>query len=354
MVKPQVNLADLKSIPAAKTLWQVNTGQGNKNYERLYPFVEGQQILTAGNGSVKAWNLNNGAGRWSTEIGEHITAGVNGGDGRAFVGTNDGSIVALDSETGIILWVRRIGNEILSISAVVDNYVVFQTSDGHLTAMNADSGKLAWKQLRSSNGITLRGASTPIISEGLVISGSANGTITAVKLNDGQLVWESVLSVPRGSNELERITDIDGRMKNLGSALFAVAHEGQIAGIKLESGEVVWANRFASPAGVDANPQGLYTVSQTGEVWRFDPQSGEPLWKMAELSGYSPGTPIIDGSNIVLTDSEGYLNWIEQEKGTIIARSKGDNASYTTPPVVVNDRVYSFGRSGILAAHSVR
>ncbi len=352
---PPKELKTIQATANARTLWQVDTGSSSgKDYVRLHPYVDDTAVIVAGGGSASAWNKDNGGLLWKTPISEEITGGVNGGDDLVFLGTSAGSAVALDRNSGKIRWIERLNSEVLSVSRAEKGRVVFRTTDGTLSGLSTQTGEIVWQQIRPTPPLSLRGAGVPLIVSGLVMAGFDNGTITAFDLSAGTGVWEAILSVPRGRNDLDKITDIDGRLQDVGSALFAASYNGQIAGINMADGKIGWSQPFSSYTGVDADSGGLYTANQDGDIWKLNPQTGAPVWKMDDLQGRSPMTPILLGNYLLIGDFEGYLHWVNNTNGQIVARTRSDSAGYTVPPVKNGNVIYTFGKSGVLAAHTIQ
>jgi len=150
------------------------------------------------------------------------------------------------------------------------------------------------------------------------------------------------------------MTDVDGEMKALGEALFAASYNGRIAGINMRDGSVAWAAPYSSYTGVDADPNGLYTSNDAGDLWKLEPLSGNPVWKMDDLQRRQPTAPALLGQYLVIGDYQGYLHWINTSNGQVAARSQGDKTGYTVAPVKDGNVVYTLGKSGLLAAFSVQ
>lgn len=347
-------LADFQPSANVTTRWQVNTSNSSKQYTRISPYLSDSAIFVAGGKTVSAWNKSNGAALWRTPVAETVTGGVNGGGGQVFVGTADGSAIALNAANGQVQWAGRLSSEVLAVSNPDQDIVVFRTADGKLNALSASNGELLWQRKKPTPPLSIRGAGVPIAVGGIVVAGFDDGTVTAFELKTGRGLWEAILSVPRGSNDIEQITDVDGRLKVLGSALFASSYRGRIAGINMQNGQTAWAKNFASDVGVEASPQSVFAVNQQGEIWRLNPQNGEPYWKSDNLQTRSPTTPTLVDNYIVSGDVEGYLHWMNAENGQMAARLRSDPGGYNVPPVSDGNVVYSFGKSGILAAHTLQ
>ena len=112
---------------------------------------------------------------------------------------------------------------------------------------------------------------------------------------------------------------------------------------------MAWAKRFSSSTGVDADPQGLYSSDSKGNIWKFRPQTGEPIWKMDDLMRREPTAPILFNSALLIVgDKQGNLHWINATNGQFVARLQGDPGGYAVAPVIKDNAAYVFGKSGIL------
>lgn len=352
---PPQALQAIQTSANVATVWQANTGSNTaKEYVRLYPYVNDKAVFVAGGGSASAWDKRSGQLIWRKAISEEITAGVNGGEGLVFLGTTEGNAIALDSRNGEIRWVEQLDSEVLSISAARNNRVAFRSIDGKLSGLSTQTGETVWQQTRPTPILSLRSAGVPVIVGDVVVAGFDNGTLTAFDLESGTGFWEALLSIPRGGNDLDKITDVDGKLAVVGSALFAAGYNGQIAGVDLREGNIAWAKPFSSHAGVAANQEGVYASNERGEIWKLRPKTGEPIWKMDDLLRRSPTAPTLLGNYIVVGDFAGYLHWINTQTGKIDARQRSDTQGYTVAPVAEGRFIYTFGRSGVLAAHTLQ
>jgi len=346
-LKPVTNTINIRKA------WQVNTGSASK-FSKTRPYISGETIYVAGNNIASAWHKNTAKPLWKINVGEIISAGVNGGaNNQLFIGTSNGNAISLDARNGKILWIERLNSEILSVSRAHDNRVVFRTIDGKLHGLTSNTGEIIWQQSQPTPALSLYGASVPQIignsSNSFVISGFDNGKIAAYSLQNGSPVWVSTLAEPRGQSELDRMVDIDGKMKVMGKALFANSLNGNNAGISLKNGQLAWAKSFSSATGIDADPQGLYSSDTTGNVWKFQPLTGLPVWKMDDLKRYEPTTPILFNSSLlVVGDKKGNLHWINTTTGKFVGRVQGDPAGYSVAPLVAGNAVYALGKSGVL------
>lgn len=355
---PLKRLKKVTTTINAKKAWQVGTGNP-MGENKIHPYLDNQAIFIAGGNSASSWQKSTGKLLWKSSIGETVSAGVNGTFAinsqshkaqQVFVGTTNGNAIALDANTGKIKWIERLSSEVLSISPSKNNRVAFRTVDGKLHGLNSNTGELIWQRSQKTPALTQSGASVPIIVSPFVIAGFDNGKIAAYSLQNGKPAWEVTMALPRGDTELDRIIDIDGKLKPLGNALFAASLNGSSSGINLENGKQAWSRDFSSPSGVNVDPQGFYSSDDKGNVWKIDPRSGNPLWSMDDLQRRQPTVPaIVNSSLLVIGDKQGNLHWVNTSNGEFVARSKGDPAGYSVEPEVSGKSVYAFGKSGVLS-----
>lgn len=352
---PPKPLKEFSATANVRTLWQVNTGNSTgKDYVRIHPYVDDGAVFVGGGNSASAWSKTNGGRIWQTTLDGDVTGGVSGGAGGIFLGTGNGRAIGLDRATGKVMWNVQLSSEVLAVSPVSNGMVVFRTSDGAVHGVSTQTGEVRWQQIRQTPVLSLRGAGVPVLAGNMVIVGFDRGMVTAFDMQNGNALWEATLSVPRGESDLDKIIDVDGKMKALGSALFAASYNGQIAGINMRDGKPAWNEPYSSYTGLDADSNGLYTTSSEGTLWKLLPQTGKPVWKMDDLERHQPTAPSIVGNYVIVGDKDGFIHWVSTATGQFAARTHGDTAGYTISPVVDGGTVYTFGRSGLLSAFTVQ
>ncbi len=360
-------LKEIKTSLKTNSVWQVKTASA-MGENKLHPYLDTKTIYIAGGTTASAWQAANGKVLWKTQIGETITAGVNGTllsnpltkravkpiADQVFLGTNSGNAIALDAKTGKIQWIERLSSEVLSVSPSENGRVAFRTVDGKLHGLTAKTGELIWQRSQKTPALTQLGAGVPIIVANIVITGFDNGKVVAYDLQSGQLLWEVVLALPSGNSDLEQIVDVDGKLKALGNALFATSLNGSTVGINMETGKQAWAKAFSSPTGVEASEFGLFSSDDKGNVWAFDPQTGNPAWSLDDLKGRQPSVPmLLNNTTLVVVDAKGNIHFIKADTGKFVARQKGDPKGYSVEPVISGKNVYLLGKSGLLSKYSL-
>lgn len=355
-----IPLKPLKEFVASKNTvptWQVKTGSA-MGENKVHPFIADRAIYVAGATSVSAWQKTSGKLLWKTNVGEEISAGVNGSYANTasiYLGTSNGNAISINANTGKIQWIERLSSQVLAVSPEKEGRVAFRSIDGKLHGLSSSTGELIWQRSQRTPVLTLLGASVPVIVGPLVISGFDNGKVAAYQLKDGKPAWEVTLALPRGRTELERLIDVDGNIKQLGNALFAASLNGSANGIDLATGSLAWSKKLSTSTGITGDPQGLYSSDEKGNIWKIKAQTGAPVWSMDDLQNYEPTLPVlINSSLMVIGDKKGNIHWINTTTGKFVSRNKGDAAGYSVEPKADGSSVYVIGKSGLLSKFVIR
>ena len=315
-VDPPAELIDFKPNLELVELWKLDTGSGTSDqYLKLAPIIARQKVYIAdAEGSVITIDASNGKKLWTHEIkigksgfwssGEQIkiTGGPGYGENTILVGTNEGDVIAIDADDGNELWKSKVSSEILSTPQKQRDIVIVRTLDGRLFGLNGDNGKLIWTYDRSVPSLTLRGTSSPIIYEGIVICGFDGGRLAAVELTTGRVLWETDITTARGRDELERMVDIDSDPIIIDGVIYVVTFQGQLAAMTLDTGRILWTRDISSYAGFSIDQQNIYVTDDKSIIWAFDRYSGSSLWKQDNLYNRAATAPVNIGNYIVVGD----------------------------------------------------
>ena len=364
IVDPPAELFDLETSLNVKKLWNRDTGRGaNKEYLTLSPIIEDNSIYVAdANRKLIALDISNGKNIWSYNLkldGEgffnfgdkvYITGGPGLGEGSILFGTSQGDVIALNPRTGAEQWRSKVSSEILSAPQKNSNIVIVRTLDGRIFGLSGNSGRRLWTYEKSVPTLSLRGTSTPIIDQGIIISGFDGGSLAALDINSGSLIWESSIAKPSGRSELERLVDIDSTPVISGSIVYAVTYQGQLAALTLDTGRILWNREISSHVGFSVDDNALYITDDKSNIWAYDRYNGGSIWKQDGLINRQVTAPAIVDGYLVMGDFEGYLHWLDKATGSFVARQRLTRDRIITKPVTSNSVVYAFASNGELAA----
>ena len=352
---PPSELIELQSELRIESLWEKGfEGSGNAQL-KLMPAYDGDILyLAEPSGDVFALDPKTGKTLWSAETNSPLSGGPGAGEGLLALGTSEAELIVLNAEDGSERWRTRVGSEVLSVPAIRGGYVVCRTGDGGVAAYTSDTAERRWLYDRSVPVLSLRGDSSPIISESQVMAGFAGGKLIGLTLDAGLVTWEAAVSTPKGRTELERVVDIDADPKLVEGTVYVTAFQGEVAAVSESSGVVLWRRKISSHAGLDASWRQLFVTDDMDYVWSLDATNGATLWQQKALGARRLSAPAMVGDYLVVGDFEGYVHWLSQDDGRQMARIKVSGDAVRHKPLVIDDWVYVLDEGGNLSVLKAR
>ena len=354
--EPPAELEKFEEQVSLKRVWSRSTGSGaDEQLVNLVPTVSADTVFVADrNGSVHAYQLENGKPLWSSKTGVAISAGPGIGEGLVLVGSSNGVVVALSVDDGSELWRANVTSEVLSVPQVEEGVVIIQTVDGNLAGLEATSGERRWLSERSVPVLTLRGTSTPLVRDGVVLAGFANGKIAAFEVDSGRIAWEAPVAVAQGRSELQRIVDVDARSVVHQGVLYVTSFQGNMAAVSLSDGRIIWNREMSSYAGIAVDYSQVYVSDADSELWALDRDSGASLWKLDKLRKRAMTGPVAIDDYVGVGDFEGYLHLMSRVDGRFVARVKVDSDGILATPVALDEQLLVLGAGGKLVLFDIR
>lgn len=374
-VLPPVKLLPVQNAFKIKKIWEHDFGDGaGDNYLKLRPVLHEQTLYVIDyHGLVTAYNTQNHSVRWQVKLGVPASTALTLNDGLLFFGTSQGGVIAMDDKDGKVVWHAHVSSEVLSPPQVAKGYVVVRCVNGMMYALSRKDGKQAWSLEETTPALTLRGTSTPVINGDIIISGFDNGRLLAINLETGKVLWQTVITIPRGRTDLERMVDIDANPIVIDNDIvFAVSYQGRLAAVQLGSGRILWTRDINSYNGMAVDPYRLYLVDDQSRIWALDRQNGATLWKTDALIRRSLTRPVLQNQYLVVADFDGFIHWLRRDNGKLVARVRMNSYDYTdpnldetedlefpktnnilAPPLVDGDSLIAVGRYGHTEAYKI-
>ena len=357
-----------------RVIWKRGVGQGlGKKYVRLIPSVVADRIVAAdAYGGVFAFDRFNGKKIWANQFDpknkkgfgvralldrkdpSFVSGGVSTGDGLIFLGTTKGEIVALNLTDGTESWRTQVGTEIGSSPAVGDGEVFVHTIDDRLSALDVSDGRVIWTADNQMPLLTLRGTASPTYAQGVVFSGTAGGKIAALRGENGEPIWEQRLVLPEGRSELDRMVDVDASPLVSGSIVYGLAYQGNLVAFNRRDGRPLWQVQLSGFQDMAEGYGQIYVVDESDKILALDKETGEISWESESFLRRELTAPVAYSNYLVVGDGEGYLHFLAQRDGRMIARRKIDGDGIRTKVTVAGDTVFVLANSGNLYALSLR
>lgn len=350
----QAITADATIQASTQALWSaaVSSGSGDSAVALRLAHDQGQLFVAGYEGDVSALDPQTGQLRWQEKTGLELSAGVGISRDLVFIGSINGEVLALRQADGSEAWQAQLSSEIVTSPVSANGIVVVRAGDGTFTGLSALDGSILWTYQYTVPTLTLRGASRPILAQGLVIAGLDNGKLQLLALENGNLVGERRIAPPQGRTDLERMVDIDAEPRLLGNELYIATYQGNLTALNLQSGELLWTRDFSSYSGLEVDANQVYVVDDADTIWALDRRSGSGLWKQTELSHRRLSAPTLNGPYLVLSDFEGYVHWLDRASGRIVARQRASKERTEGAALSLAEQLYVLSRDGRVSAFS--
>ena len=349
---PPAELQEITPQVRVFELWSHSVGVGPEDlFLKLNPSVAAGRVFAADRkGRISAFDAQTGERLWETKINKSIGGGPGSGSGVVVIGTRNGEVVALSPVDGGVIWRARVSSEVLSSPKASDGVVVVRTIDGKLFGLNATSGERLWIYDRGVPSLSLRGTSAPVISAGVAVAGFDGGRLVGVSLQTGRPLWETLVALPSGRSELERMVDIDGTIAIDDQTVYVVTFQGRTAAVDLVSGAILWRRDMSSHAGIGLDDSAVYVTDEESHVWALDRTNSASIWRQTGLQARSLTPPVSFKNYVVVGDFDGYIHCLRRDDGEFVGRIRVDSNGIIAAPVATDDVLYVYGRGGTLAA----
>ena len=318
----------------------------------LRPAIVGDAIY-AGSGDGKLARFELGKETWRISVGSAISAGVAANESIVVVGNANGQISAYEVAGGKLRWKVTAGGEPAGAPAIVKDLVVVRVGDNQLLALSAADGSRRWIYQRNQVALSLRSYSGILPVDDSLVAGFAAGKMLSIAQSTGLPRWEASVSVPKGSNEIERLADLVGDPVLQGNAICMSAFQGRVACVDATRGSVLWSRDVSSPVGVAVDERQLYIVDDKGALHGLDIRTGASAWKQDKLLYRNLGRPLVVGPYVAVADSLGWLHLVNRQDGELVARVELDSSGVSAPLSLYGDRIVAQSRNGSLYALSV-
>ena len=287
---------------------------------------------------------------WRIDAAPRLTGGVGADNKLVVVGTLKGDVIALSAIDGQPVWKSVLSAEIIAPPAIADDVVVVRSGDNRVYGLDAATGQRKWTYQRPIPSLSIRTTAAPLLADQLAFMGFPGGKVVAVNIKTGAAMWEGTVSLPKGANELERISDIVASPVLGARELCAVAHQGRLACFDISNGNLLWAKEVSSAVGLALDNKAAYVTDDKGIVHAFDRSSGSSLWKQEKLVNRPVGAPFVRQGQVLVADGSGGVHLLSREDGALRGRIDIGGGLVSAPMQALETGVLIQTRSGALVA----
>ncbi len=347
-VVPPTPLASITAETSIERGWRRSFGKINR--DRFSPYVSDGVVYVADSaGNVRAMDQASGKTVWTESLNVRLGSGISGDGMRVFVSSIDGEIYALDAANGDVQWQRAASSEVLTPVSAGFSSVVVRSADGRIVSLDPETGDERWSTTHTPPALTINGYSQPLLLDGGVLLGLDDGRLLALNLSNGNTIWETVVSLPSGRSEVERLVDIDANILTDAEAIYVVNYRGKLARIEPARGQVQWAIPMSSTVGIAQSDNLIVVVDEFDVIHGVSKNDGRVIWSQEATKGRRLGQPIVSNNAVLVGDSEGVLHGLALDDGRLIARNTQFDSA-VGDPVLADNTVFVQFTDGSVSA----
>lgn len=299
--------------------------------------------VASADGTVLALDARSGADVWRTQLGEPLSAGV-GSDGKwAAVVTRANALVAL--EAGRELWRQPLQTQVFTAPLVAGNRIFVLSADRSVSAYDASTGRRLWNQTRPGEPLVLR-QSGVLLAIGDTLVAGLSGRLVGFNPDNGSVRWEAPLASPRGTNDVERLVELVGRVSRIGDSVCARSFQATVGCVNTARGVVAWTQPAAGTEGIHGDAELLFGTENNGTVLAWKRADGSRAWTTDRLKFRRLTAPLLLGRSVIVGDDAGLLHLLARDDGAPLNRLTTDASGIAAAPVVAADTLVAVTRNG--------
>src|SRR5215472_3256456 len=285
----------------------------------------GRVVVGTRDGVLRSVSID-GHVRWAVVTPAPFYAGVLIRDGVIYSPGGDGILRAIKADTGAILWTYDCGEELVTVPVLAEGRILVASQSATLYAVNAADGKWAWQYRRTPPaGFILRGASTPVVRDGVAYLGFSDGHAAALDVKTGGAIWDRVLSTGTQFIDVSSTPGFDAA----GHLIVASYKDGLFA-LDPKSGDTVWQSTAPGLAYVLVRGSVIFAAGED-RVAAYGSESGKNIWitPLTDRAGQQPAF----ATGILLVPTGRALLFVDPVTGNVLRRFDPGKGVTATPGV---------------------
>ena len=299
--------------------------------------------IASSDGVVASFNAASGRELWRTQSGKTLAAGVGSDAGFAAVVTTSNELITFNN--GREAWRQKLSTSSYTAPLVAGGKVFVLGADRAISAFELADGKKLWSQKKSTEALTLRQSGVLLMVSDTLVS-SSSGRLLGINPLDGNVRWSTPIATARGTNDIERLVDLVGRVSTDSDVVCARAYRVSVGCVNTLRGNLVWAKPAVGLEGVQGDARTLFGAESDGKVIAWNRINGERLWQTEHLRNRNLSAPAVLEKAIAVGDSTGLVHFLSKTDGSPLNRLTTDGSAMAAAPVVVGNTLVVVTRNG--------
>ncbi len=322
-----------------RPIWQAAVGEA---VPTGLAFLDGVIYAALEDGSVAAFQADDGAQIWKIRLPVPATSAPAVGDATVLVGGQDGALYALSARDGSLKWKAATRAPLYAPALAAGDAVYAASGDGSLYAFSLADGAPRWS---FPTGGALHAA--PVLSNGVLYFGSTDARLYAVQAASGAPLWPSGVPVQGAIESQPVVVDAGGRR----SVLFG-AGDSRVYSLAADTGGEYW--RYSTPDSVYARPlvsgETVYVASSGRVLAALDRLTGKPRWELRTEKPLRNPPAVLGEALLYGEDTSSTLYAVDKDTGSPLwEMDSGDWIA--AGPLAEEGRLFLAGKDGTLLAY---
>jgi outer membrane protein assembly factor BamB len=258
--------------------------------------------------------------------------------------TNANEVVVLNNER--VIWRYTLNTAVYTSPLVAGGRVFVLGLDRSVNAFDGRTGRKLWVQKRSSESLILRQAGVLLAIDDTLVVG-LSGRLVGLNPLDGNIRWEVPIATARGTNDVERMIDVIGRVSRERDIVCARAFRAAVGCVNTSNGSLVWSKPAAGSVGVYGDNRAVFGVENDGKIIAWNRSNGERLWSTDRLQYRNLTAPVVIGKSIAVADSTGQVHLLSREDGSPLTRFSTDGSAVVASTLVGNTLIVVTHNGGV-------
>ena len=299
--------------------------------------------LASVDGVVVALDARSGADLWRIALGVPLSAGV-GSDGKWTAVVSRSNILAA-MEAGRQLWRKPLQTQTFTAPLVAGNRIFVLSADRSVSAYDAATGRRLWIQSRPGEPLVLR-QSGVLLAVGDTLVVGLSGRLVGFNPDNGSVRWEAPLASARGTNDVERLVELVGRVSRVGDSVCARSFQAAVGCVNTARGTVAWTQLAAGTEGIHGDGELIFGTESNGALLAWRRADGTRAWTSDRLKFRKLTAPLVLGRSVVVGDETGLVHLLSRDDGSPLNRLTTDASGIAAAPVVAADTLVAVTRNG--------
>lgn len=313
---------------AGRQVWE--TSIGSPLAGQSMAVVDGRVVVATRSGELLSLDAGTGARLGSVSLGTPLSAGVGADERHMAVVSQGNELIVADAKAE--RWRARLSSPVATAPLVAGGRVFVLMVDRSVEGYDLLDGRRLWRYTRTGDALTLaqRGVLQPYKDTLMVGLGSR---LVGLDPLQGTVRNEVSIASARGTNEVERLSDLVGPAARAGDVLCMRAFQVAVGCVDQSKASLLWARNQAGWQGVALDADQVYGADANDRISVWKRASGDLVWTSERLRFRGLSTPIALGTTVVFGDFEGWLHFLGRERGETLLRLPTDGSPAAAPLV---------------------